>query len=173
VPLRYEDDQEDDDSEFGRIRKSGFLLDDLLSRIRNNDITIDEAVESGRTALASVDSRHPLMSSFFEHFGKILDSIKHLIAQGRSNTLTSRLPHAYPVSQIKRFGIRHRLIQSLLMRNLYISGHSTQAYFETRRGNTVSRKICESAPVCGEETAGEETDHAGEMGKFRSLSYGA
>ncbi|KAH9057681.1 CHAT domain-containing protein [Lactarius vividus] len=40
---------------------------------------------------------------------------------------------------------------------------------EGEQGDSVSRKVCESAPVRGKEAAEEETDEAGEMGEFRSL----
>jgi hypothetical protein len=35
--------------------------------------------------------------------------------------------------------------------------------------DTVSQEICKSAPVHNEEAAEEGMDHAGEIGKFRSL----
>src|SRR6266702_1616873 len=84
---------EDDDSEFGRRNMTRKLLEGLLTRICNNDITdIDEAIEKGRTKLASLDPRDVHTSSVFRSFDNVL--LKHSSAQTGSSTLTSRLPHA-------------------------------------------------------------------------------
>jgi CHAT domain-containing protein len=119
-----------DDSELGRILKTMDLFDDILSGIRNNDITIiDEAVESGRTALTSVDSRHPLMSLLLENFGKILDKAfihTNKIEYLDESITARRQVFDRPLSLFKRFETRHRLSLSFLMRYVSFPGHSTQ-----------------------------------------------
>jgi len=56
VPVVSFGEYEDADSEFGRTIKKVKLLGGLLSGIRNTDITkIDDAIERGRTILASSD----------------------------------------------------------------------------------------------------------------------
>ncbi|KAH8991517.1 CHAT domain-containing protein [Lactarius akahatsu] len=60
--------------EFVRMGKKGELLEGLLSGIRNGDVVkIDEAVEKGRSILASFAPTHPLASTLFELFGRVLD----------------------------------------------------------------------------------------------------
>ncbi|KAH9057711.1 CHAT domain-containing protein [Lactarius vividus] len=61
------------DPEIGPMIKTMDLLSELRSGIRNSDMTkIDEALEKGRTILASSASRHPLTSYLIEFFGSFL-----------------------------------------------------------------------------------------------------
>ncbi len=67
VPTVSIGEYEDDGSEFGR------KIGEFLSEVRNNDITkIDEAIEKGRTMLASCDPSNPLESGHFASFGSTL-----------------------------------------------------------------------------------------------------
>ena len=70
-PMVSLEDYEDDGSEFDH-KKMGLLMG-LLSGIRNTDITkVDEAIEKGKTILASSASMHPLASCLFQLFGQVL-----------------------------------------------------------------------------------------------------
>ncbi|KAI9449758.1 hypothetical protein BJY52DRAFT_1227571 [Lactarius psammicola] len=61
VPIVSFGEDGDDDPEFSQIHKTIELFEELLSGIHNNDMTkIDEAIEKGRTILASHTIRKPL-----------------------------------------------------------------------------------------------------------------
>src|SRR6266702_5166634 len=126
----YREKYEDDDSEIGWTIKKVKLFEGLLSGIPNNDITkIDEAIEKGRTVLASFGPRDPLTSCFFELFGEVLweafertNKIKYL------NELISTRHQAfeYSLSPLFRFTILAQLSLSLVTRSESFPGHNTQ-----------------------------------------------
>ncbi|KAI9452961.1 CHAT domain-containing protein [Lactarius psammicola] len=78
VPVLPFGEYEDDNSEFDRIHQKTELLKGLLIKIRNNDITdIEEAIENGRTILASSApcssaARDHITSYHFDLFGDSL-----------------------------------------------------------------------------------------------------
>ncbi|KAH9170833.1 CHAT domain-containing protein [Lactarius sanguifluus] len=75
LPLSRLVGHDKEDGPQNRGRKDSELLDGLLSKIRSNDtIDIEEAIESGRTVLASFDPEDhgPVTFYLFEQFGQIL-----------------------------------------------------------------------------------------------------
>ncbi|KAH9057013.1 CHAT domain-containing protein [Lactarius deliciosus] len=75
LPLSQPVGHDKEDGPINRGRKDSELLEGLLSKIRNNDtIDIEEAIESGRTVLASFDPEDhgPVTFYLFEQFGQIL-----------------------------------------------------------------------------------------------------
>ncbi|KAH8995801.1 CHAT domain-containing protein [Lactarius hatsudake] len=121
---------EDDDSEVGRTIKKVKHLWGLLSRILNNDITkIDEAIEEGRTILASSAPRGLPTSYLFELFGLILfeafqrtDRIGYL--NESINTRRQILEH--PLPQFLRSSTLLQISLSLLTRSQSFPGLRTQ-----------------------------------------------
>ncbi|KAH9024164.1 CHAT domain-containing protein [Lactarius pseudohatsudake] len=130
-------EKHDDDPEIDPTFEKLELLDELLSKIRNNDTTeIDGAIEKGRTVLAPAP-RNLLTSGLFDLFGLILfeafrrtnkieclnESINHSPSsiQAAVNTLpalhdtSSALPvFAHPLQLqhntfAKTFGVSHRM----------------------------------------------------------------
>ena len=112
---------------FDRIYARWSSLKDFSPGICNNDITnIDEAIEKGRTILASSDPNESVCVIHFELFGR--SSLKHSSAQRRSSTLTSRLAHAVKFLSVRYHSScasRHssRLSLSLLTRSMSFPGH--------------------------------------------------
>ncbi|KAH9024168.1 hypothetical protein EDB85DRAFT_1894473 [Lactarius pseudohatsudake] len=88
--------------EFVRMYKKVELLEELLSRTRNDVMKIDNAIEKGRSILASFTPTHPLASSLVELLYSARSSMKLSSVQTRSDTLTSRLAPA-----VKFWGVRH------------------------------------------------------------------
>ena len=121
-----------DNPEFVRMGKKGELLVGLLSGIRDNEITkIDEAIEKGRSILSSFAPTHPLASTLFELFGKILDEafkrtykIKYLNESIRTRRQVLGRP-SQP-SRAERFSTHFQLSLSLLRRSWFFPGHRTQ-----------------------------------------------
>jgi CHAT domain-containing protein len=110
------------DPELDRIYQTMGLLRGLLSRIPKNDVTkIDEAIQKGRTMIASAATKDPLSSCLFEIFGSILfeafertDKIKYLDESIRS---FRRILEYDPFPQYRRFRVNCRLGRSLLRRS--------------------------------------------------------
>src|SRR6266702_800621 len=116
----------DDDPEISPTLR---LLPELLSGIRNNVITdIDEAIESGRTVLASAP-RNLLTSCLFELFGEMLFE-----AFGRTNKIeylnesisTLRQVLERPSPRFLRATTLLQLSQALFIRSVSFPGHRTQ-----------------------------------------------
>ncbi|KAH9024166.1 CHAT domain-containing protein [Lactarius pseudohatsudake] len=116
--------------EFVRMGKKGELLKGLLSGIRNDDVVkIDEAVEKGRSILASFAPTHPLASTLFELFGRILDEAfkrTHNVQYLNESISTRRQVLGRPSqpSRAERFSTLFILSMSLLARCRVMSSPS-------------------------------------------------
>ncbi len=118
-----------DDPEIGPTIKKVELMRELLSGIRNNDISkIDEAIELGRTVLPSAP-RELLASHLCELFGNILfeafqrtNKIDYL----NESISTHRQVLEHPSPQALRSRTLQQLGQSLLARYRSFPGHRTQ-----------------------------------------------
>jgi tetratricopeptide (TPR) repeat protein len=132
VPVvSFEEGEGHDNNKNTRKIKLG-LLGGLLSGIRKNDITtFDEAIEKGRTILASGDPKDLLTSMYMEIFGRILDEvfertnkIEYLneSISTRRQVFDRSSPQYLPV----RFDTLNRLALALLSRSLSFPGHRTQ-----------------------------------------------
>src|SRR6266702_4772198 len=121
---------EDDDSEFGRRNMTRKLLEGLLTRICNNDITdIDEAIEKGRTKLASLDPRDVHTSSVFRSFDNVLfETFKRAnkIEYLNEPIVTCRQVLDRPSAQWQRSWTLIQLSRSLLTRYTSFPGHLLQ-----------------------------------------------
>ncbi|KAI9452964.1 CHAT domain-containing protein [Lactarius psammicola] len=106
------------------------LLKGFLLGIPNSDITkIDEAIENGRSILASSDPRHPFSTELFSTFGGVLfevfqrtKKLEHL----NESISTCRQVFERPCMQSLRLGTICQLSWSLITRSLYFLGHRTQ-----------------------------------------------
>ncbi|KAH9170793.1 CHAT domain-containing protein [Lactarius sanguifluus] len=105
------------------------LLVELLSGIRNIDITeIDEAVERGRTILASAPT-NLFTSGFFAYFGQILfEAFKRTnkIEYLNESISTHRQVYERPSMHFLRSRIREQLCLSLFIRSKSTLGRCTQ-----------------------------------------------
>ncbi|KAH8995829.1 CHAT domain-containing protein [Lactarius hatsudake] len=121
---------EGDDPEFSRVDKNMELLAGLLSGIRNNDTTkIDEAIEKGRTVLASTTPRDPIASCLFEFFGFILFEVferTNKIEYLNESINTRRQVFGRPLPQFLRFTTLSQLAWSLVTRAISFPGYRTQ-----------------------------------------------
>ncbi|KAI9457827.1 CHAT domain-containing protein [Lactarius psammicola] len=117
----------DEVSKFGRKLE---LLGELLSGIRNNDITeIDQAIEKGRSILVSPAPRFMLTPWLFEVFGKILfEGFKRTNKIGYLNDSIDTLRQVLerPSTQFLRFGTLWAISVSLVTRSVYFPGYRTQ-----------------------------------------------
>ncbi|KAH8977739.1 CHAT domain-containing protein [Lactarius akahatsu] len=128
LPVAYYESEHG--AELCRIFDDIDLLGELLSGIRNNDITnIDEALELGRTKLTSSFPIHLLMSKLFESFGDMLfeafrrtKNIEYL----NESISTRRQILGRPSPQFLRFGSIRKLSATLLARFLYFPSYCTQ-----------------------------------------------
>jgi len=129
VPMVSIEEFEDDDSEFGRIHKKMELLEGLFSGVWNNDMTkIDEAIERGRTILASSAPRD-LASYLFEVFGLILFKVferTNKIEYLNESISARRQVFEHPVPHTLRFTTLSQLSLSLLTRSRSFPGHRRQ-----------------------------------------------
>ncbi|KAF8267574.1 CHAT domain-containing protein [Lactarius quietus] len=120
-------DYEGDDSGLRQIVDKMELLGGLLSRIKNNDMTkIDEAIEQGRTILASSTPRDTNASFLFEYFGAILFELFQSTSKIEyldESISTRRQVFERPLPQFLRFMTLSRLSMSLFTRFLYSPGH--------------------------------------------------
>ncbi|KAH9024162.1 CHAT domain-containing protein [Lactarius pseudohatsudake] len=123
-----------DNPEFVRMGKKGDLIKGLLSGIRNDDVVkIDEAVEKGRSILASFSPTHPLASTLFELFGMILDEAfkrTHNVQYLNESISTRRQVLGRPSqpSRAERFSTHFQLSMSLLARCRVMSSPSHQIH---------------------------------------------
>ncbi|KAH8995842.1 CHAT domain-containing protein [Lactarius hatsudake] len=120
--------------EFVRMYTKGELLEGLLSEIRNEDVMkIDNAVEKGRSIIASFVPTHPLASTLFELFCNILDEVfkrtdrieylnESISIRRRVLGLPSR------PSRAERFSTLFKLSMSLLTRCRVVSSPSYQIH---------------------------------------------
>ncbi|KAI9438874.1 CHAT domain-containing protein, partial [Lactarius psammicola] len=115
--------------EIGPMLKKHDLLEGLLSRTRDGDITeIDEAIEKGRSVLASAPRNSFTLYPFLS-FGKIL-----FAAFKRTNKIeyineSIRIHHqilGHPSSHVLRPETLVGLVQSLLARYMYFPAHRMQ-----------------------------------------------
>jgi CHAT domain-containing protein len=116
------------DTEFSQIREKLELLGGLFSGIRNNDMRkINEAIEKGRTILASATPRHPLASClFYELFGTILFDVykrTNRIEYLNESINTRRQAFERPLPPYLRFTTLSQLSLSLLNRFMSFPGH--------------------------------------------------
>jgi len=117
--------------ELDQFNQETELLEGLLSGIRNTDITkIDEAIELGRTVLASAPEysleRNMLTSSLLELFGKILDEAfwrTNKIEYLNESISTLRQVLERPVPRFQRFTTVIWLSVCLLTRFAFLQGH--------------------------------------------------
>ncbi|KAH9022593.1 hypothetical protein EDB84DRAFT_493680 [Lactarius hengduanensis] len=122
------------DPEIALMLKTMELLSELRSGIRNNDITkIDEALEKGRTLLASSPSRHPLASYLVEFFGSFLleafkrtNKIEYLNESISTYRQASRHVIEHQSMQFRRFPTLRQLSLSLLTRSAFFLSHHAQ-----------------------------------------------
>ncbi|KAH9057541.1 CHAT domain-containing protein [Lactarius vividus] len=122
-------EKHDDDPEIDPTFEKLELLDELLSKIRNDDTTeIDGTIEKGRTVLASAP-RNLLTSGLFDIFGSILfeafqrtNKIEYL----NGSISTHRQVFEHPSIQFQRSTTLRQLCLSLFIRSKSFSGHRTQ-----------------------------------------------
>ncbi|KAH9170792.1 CHAT domain-containing protein [Lactarius sanguifluus] len=120
--------------EFVRMGKKGELLEGLLYGIHNGDVVkIDEAVEKGRSILASFSPTHPLASTLFELFSMILDEAfkrTHNVQYLNESISTRRQVLGRPSqpSREERFSTLFMLSMSLLARCRVMSSPSHQIH---------------------------------------------
>ncbi|KAH9161527.1 CHAT domain-containing protein [Lactarius sanguifluus] len=117
-----------DDPEIDPTFEKLGLLEGLLSVIRDNDLTeIDETIEKGRTALASVP-RNLLTSALYDSFGQIL-----FVAFKRTKKIeylneaisTHRQVFERPSTHVLRFKTLRRLCLTLVTHSRFSPGHRT------------------------------------------------
>ena len=115
------------DSEHGRVKKKMELL---RTGIRNGDITnIDEAIEEGRTILASSDPSDPLSEHFFHSFGLILSEAfqrTKKIEYLNESISIRRQALERPLPPFYRFGSLFQLCVSLSTRAASFPDHGAQ-----------------------------------------------
>ncbi|KAH9052213.1 CHAT domain-containing protein [Lactarius vividus] len=122
--------------EFVRMYKKGELLEGLLSGIRDDDVMkIDEAIEKGRSILASFSPTHPLASTLFELFGMILDKAfeRTYKIQYLNESISTRhqvLGRPSQPSRAGRFSTLFQLSMSLVSRSKFLTGHHIQDFEE-------------------------------------------
>jgi CHAT domain-containing protein len=118
------------DDNLDRVVEKAGLLEELRSGIRNNDITtFDEAIEKGRTILASADPRHPLASGLLDLFCDILNEVfkrTNKIEYLNESISTRRQVFDCPSAEILRFKTLYSLSYALLARFRSFPGHRTQ-----------------------------------------------
>ncbi|KAH8995796.1 CHAT domain-containing protein [Lactarius hatsudake] len=122
------------DPEIAPMFKTMELLSELRSGIRNNDITkIDEALEKGRTLLASSASRHPLASYLVEFFGSFLfeafkrtNKIEYLNESISTYRQASRHVIEHQSMQFRRFPTLRQLSLALVTRSASFPGRHAQ-----------------------------------------------
>ena len=119
------------DPELDHIYQTMGLLRGILSGIPKNDVKkTEEAIEKGRTMLASAASNNPLASGLFELFGSVLyeafqrtRKIEYLDESIRS---FRRIVEVHPFPQHLRFRVLSRLCRSLLWRWASFPGYCIQ-----------------------------------------------
>ncbi|KAH8991557.1 CHAT domain-containing protein [Lactarius akahatsu] len=124
----------DDNSEFkrtfGRIGKKNELLEGLLSRIRNNDMTkIDKAIEEARSILPSSAPTDPYATHHCKLFGCVLFDVferTRKIKYLNESISTLRRVFEHPLPQYRRFEALGLLSRSLLTRSGSFPGYRTQ-----------------------------------------------
>ncbi|KAH9034015.1 hypothetical protein EDB83DRAFT_2525303 [Lactarius deliciosus] len=129
------------DLEISPMLKTMELLSELRSGIRNNDVTkIDEALEKGRTLLASSPSRHPLASYLIEFFGSFLfeafkrtNKIEFLNESISTYRQASRHVIEHQSMQFRRFPTLRQLSLSLVTRSASFPGRHAQDVDEVLR----------------------------------------
>ncbi|KAH9009094.1 CHAT domain-containing protein [Lactarius deliciosus] len=120
--------------EFVRMHKKAELLEELHSRIRNDDVMkIDNAIEKGRSILASFAPTHPLASSLVELFSKTLDEAfkrtdKTKYLNESISTRRQVLGRPSLPSRAERFSTLFMLSMSLLTRCRVMSSPSHQIH---------------------------------------------
>ncbi|KAH8991564.1 CHAT domain-containing protein [Lactarius akahatsu] len=122
------------DPEIALMLKTMDLLSELRSGIRHNDITtIDEALEKGRTLLASSPSGHPLASYLVEFFGSFLfeafkrtNKIEYLNESISTYRQASHHVIEHQSMQFRRFPILRQLSLSLVTRSASFPSHHAQ-----------------------------------------------
>jgi CHAT domain-containing protein len=117
------------DSEFSQIGNKMDLLGGLFSgvRVQNNDMAkIDEAIEKGRSILASSTPRDPTASCLFEYFGTLLFDLykrTNRIEYLNESINTRRQVFERPLPPFLRFTTLSQISLSLLTRFMYFPGH--------------------------------------------------
>ncbi|KAH9014131.1 CHAT domain-containing protein, partial [Lactarius deliciosus] len=114
------------DSDFGQIYNQLMLLEDLFSRICDNDLMdVEEVIKDGRTILASFDLSNPFAFYFLALFGLILfEAFKRTSEVEYLDESMSTLGRVleYPFAQHIRSGTLRRLSLSLLIRSTCFRG---------------------------------------------------
>ncbi|KAH9040402.1 CHAT domain-containing protein [Lactarius pseudohatsudake] len=114
------------DSDFGQIYNRLMLLEDLFSRICDNDIMdVEEVIKDGRSILASFDLSNPFAFYFLALFGLILfEAFKRTSEVEYLDESMSTLGRVleYPFAQHIRLGTLRRLSLSLLIRSTCFRG---------------------------------------------------